>query len=109
MLLGTEILGLRAWLAKIGVPNIDPTCTCGHSRQTLTHVMAFCLDTEDARLKLLTRGGTTHVRDLLRDKNKATIPGQWLLDTRLGDHLQTAIEVANTDTAKWQPFHMPRA
>jgi hypothetical protein len=56
MLLRTEIIGLRAWLAKIGVSNIDPTCTCGHSRQTLTHVMAFCPDTKDARLQLLTRG-----------------------------------------------------
>jgi len=109
MLLRTEILGLRAWLAKIGVPNIDPICTWGHSRQTLTHVMAFCPDTKDARLQLLTRGGTIHVRDLLRDKNKATIAEQWLLDTRLLDHLQTAIEVANTDTTNWQPFHMPRA
>jgi hypothetical protein len=105
MLLRTEVLGLRAWLASIGVPDTEPTCTCGHSRQTLAHVLAFCPDTREARLKLITRAGTSHIAALLKDKDKAAIAGQWLLDTNLLEHFQIAIDVTNTDTTKWRPFN----
>jgi hypothetical protein len=50
---------------------MNPTCICGPSWQELTYVIAICLDTKNAHLKLFTCRETTHVKDLLRDKNKA--------------------------------------
>ena len=65
LLLRTEVLGLRAWLARIGVPDVGPECSCGGPRQTLQHVLAFCPDQVTARVKLLERARTTRINQLL--------------------------------------------
>ena|SRR5947209_1139203 len=97
-------MGLKAWLAKIGVPDASPECTCGGPRQTLQHVLAFCPDQTEARLKLIRRAGTTRIDRLLSEKETAATAGRWLLDTGLLDQFRVAREIEETDTGGWTPF-----
>lgn len=103
-LLRSEVLGLRAWLSGIGVPGITPECSCAHPRQTIQHVLGFCPDQVEARIKLLDRTGHTQMDRLLREKDTARWAGQWLLDTGLLEYLQLALKVEATDTGDWVPF-----
>jgi hypothetical protein len=103
-LLRSEVLGLRAWLSGIGVPGITPECSCGHPRQTIQHVLGFCPDQVEARIKLLERTGHTQMDRLLRERDTARWAGQWLLDTGLLEYLQLALKVEATDTGDWAPF-----
>jgi len=103
-LLRSEVLGLRAWLSSIGVPDVTPECTCGHPRQTIQHVLGFCPDQRGARNKLIQRTGHTQLGRLLGDKDTAKWAGQWLLDTGLLEYFQVALEVEATDTGHWAPF-----
>lgn len=104
LLLRTEVLGTRAWLAKAAVPGILPTCTCGHSRQTLTHLRAYCRDASEARLKLLERAGTIRTDRLLTHKDTAWMAGRWLLDTNVLDYFRTAKEDEKVEMESWTPF-----
>ena len=97
-LLRSEVLGLRAWLSSIGVPGVTPECQCGHPRQTIQHVLAFCPDLGEARTQLLHRAGHTQLARLLREKDTASMAGRWLLDTGLLKYFQVAIDVEATDT-----------
>jgi len=103
-LLRSQVLGLKGWLADIGVPGVTPNCTCGAPRQTLQHVLAFCRDQIEARNKLIRRAGSTDLLELLKHKDTAPIAGRWLIDTGLLDQFRVADEVENTDTREWTPF-----
>ena len=48
-LLRTEVLGLNAWLASVGVPGVDKRCPCGWSAQTVRHILLFCPTHTDSR------------------------------------------------------------
>jgi len=98
------VLGLRAWLSSIGVPDVTPECSCGHPRRTIQHVLGFCPDHIEARNKLLERTGHTQIDRLLCEKDTARWAEQWLLDTGLLDYLQVALKVEATDTGDWAPF-----
>jgi hypothetical protein len=41
-LLRTEVIGLIATLASVGVPGILPQCPCGHPAQTVKHIIIYC-------------------------------------------------------------------
>jgi hypothetical protein len=41
-LLRTEVIGLNAFLAKVGVPDVRPACPCRAARQTPKHVVVLC-------------------------------------------------------------------
>ena len=98
-LLRTEVMGLRAWLAGIGVPDVHPACPCGAPKQTLDHILAFCPDLKEQRLDLLGRVGSTDLRrSILDDKTKVGYAAKWLLQTRTLNQFLVAIEVAETET-----------
>jgi len=104
MLLRTEVLGPRAWLAKIGVPDADPTCQCGAARQTLKHVLTYCPLLSEQRIELLLQTGTTRMDEILQDKTKIKHAAKWPLDTQLLEHFTIATQVANERTDAWKAF-----
>ena len=53
MLLRTEVIGLNAWLAAVGVPNVQPSCDCGWRAQTVRHILLHCPTYGQQRLDLL--------------------------------------------------------
>ena len=105
-LLRTEVLGLKAWLAKRGVPGVDARCSCGHPRQTLEHVVAYCPDQVRPRLTLLERAGTTDLRRLLREKATIRAAAEWLLDTELLGYFRVAREIEREEIGDWAPFQL---
>jgi hypothetical protein len=56
-LLRTEVLGLNAWLASVGVPGIDKRCSCGWPAQTVRHILLFCPNHADSRALYFQRAG----------------------------------------------------
>ena len=49
-LIRSSVLGLNAWLAAIGVPDINPRCLCGLHAQTVRHVLLHCPQVERQEL-----------------------------------------------------------
>jgi hypothetical protein len=62
-LLRTEVIGLSAWLAKVGIPGILPRCPCGHPSQTVKHIILRCAQQD--RSLLLPELQTLRFPDLL--------------------------------------------
>lgn len=107
-LLRTEVLGVRAWLARIGVPGANPRCTCGEPRQTLTHVVGFCRDLREERWRLVERTGSTRLEKILQEPEKARWAARWLLETRLLGQFNVALEVEVEGMEDWAPFAVLR-
>ena len=104
-LLRTEVMGLRAWLAKIGVPDANPACHCGAAKQTLDHILAFCPDLREQRMELVRRAGSTDLRgSLLEDKTKVRDAARWLLQTRTLSQFSVAMEVEEEEMESWMAF-----
>jgi len=56
-LLRTEVLGLDAWLASVGVPGVDKRCPCGWPAQTVRHILLFCPTHTASRALYFQRAG----------------------------------------------------
>jgi len=106
LLLRTEVLGLNDWLARIGVPDINPSCPCGAQRQTIQHLVGFCPNQIQARATLVRKTGSTALRMLLSEKASAKAAARWLLDTRTMEHLRVAVEIEEEETGDWAPFEL---
>jgi hypothetical protein len=103
-LLRTEVMGLRAWLAQIGVPGKHPACDCGAPRQTLDHILAFCPNLAAQRVELMNKTGSTEIRRILEDKDKVRHAARWLLSTKVLGQFSVAMEVEEEDMEGWSAF-----
>ena len=103
-LLCTEVLGLKEWLARIGVPGVTPMCPCGTGRQTIRHLLAFCPEQIQPRANLLLRTGTTELQEILTNKKMVKAAAQWLLETNTLEQFRIAKEIACEKTGDWAPF-----
>lgn len=104
-LLRTEVMGLRAWLARIGVPEVHPACPCGAPKQTLDHILAFCPDLMTQRIDLISKAGSTELRrSILDDKKKVKHAARWLLQTKTLDQFSVAMEVEEEKMEGWMAF-----
>ena len=100
-LLRTEVLGINAWLSKV-LPDYDSACFCGPQPQTLGHLITFCLATTEARLKLIERTGSSDIRGLLDEQEKAKHAARWLLDTGALVQFRVAVEVEEENMEEWE-------
>ena len=107
-LLRTEVLGLKDWLARVGVPEARPDCPCGARRQTLNHILAFCPNLIEPRIRLVTRAGTTELRRILTDPQKVKYAARWLLETRTLEQFSVALEVEREEMEGWRAFQTLR-
>ena len=41
-LMRSEVIGLKDWLTRVGVPNVIRRCDCGYPAQTVRHVLLQC-------------------------------------------------------------------
>ena len=97
-------MGLRAWLARVGVPDIHPACDCGVPRQMLDHILAFCPDLSTQRVELASKTGSTDIRKMLGDKNKVRHAARWLLSTKVLNQFSVAMEVEEEEMEDWSAF-----
>ena len=88
----TETIGLRAWLASVGVPGVDKRCECGET-QTVKHVLLHC--------PLYCRWpqtpwnivGCEDVGDILGRKNWIREVARWIIQQEVLPQFRVAKEV----------------
>ena len=103
-LLRTEVLGLNAWLASVGVPDILPRCACGWQAQTVRHVILQCPDFADSRTELILRTGTEDLQEMLsRPKNTKEV-AKWFVQQGILEQFNTAKEIEAEDATQYIPF-----
>ncbi|TQS35012.1 hypothetical protein Golomagni_04582 [Golovinomyces magnicellulatus] len=68
MLLRSEVLGLRAWLSSIGVPNITPRCSCGEHKQTVKHILCYCPEHSSLQARMFAEAGTRNFDQILQTR-----------------------------------------
>ncbi len=78
-LMRTEIIGLNAWLAAIGIPDALPACPCGWHAQTVRHVLLHCLDYD--RVELLLNWGTERLEEILGRPNCVKHAARWWIES----------------------------
>jgi hypothetical protein len=104
LLLRTEVIGLKAWLASIRVPEILPQCDCGWQAQTVRHILLHCPNYAQTRPDLIRQTGSEDLRLILSRTASAQAAARWL--TRIGILAQfnVACEIEAEDTTDHAPF-----
>ena len=90
------------------MPEARPDCPCGARRQTLTHILAFCPNLNEQRMRLVTRTGTTELRRILDDPKKVKYAARWLLDTGTLAQFSVALEIEKDEIEGWKAFQTLR-
>jgi len=98
-LLRTEVLGLNAWLASVGVPGIDKRCTCGWPAQTVRHILLFCPNHADSRALYFQRAGLADLHGALSTAASAHQAAKWLAASDLLSHFSLARQITQEDTS----------
>ncbi len=98
-LLRTEVLGLNAWLASVGVPDIDKQCTCGWPAQTVRHVLLFCPAHTNSRAIFFQRAGVADLQTALSIPVSAHQAAQWLVASGLLPQFSLAQQINQEDTS----------
>lgn len=80
-LMRSNVLGLNAWLAAIGVPDVSPRCPCGWHAQTVRHVLLHCPRME--RGELLRQCDSTRFHDILTRPTCVPYAARWLVRSGL--------------------------
>jgi len=105
-LLRTNVLGLNAWLAAIGVPEVGPQCDCGWPRQTVQHILLHCPRYE--RASLLAKCDSTRYNDILTRPTCAPHAGRWLVRSGVLEQFRTARQAAEEEERgslqEYRPF-----
>ena len=104
--LRTEKTGLRAFLHDCKVPGVTATCTCRHPRQTVKHVMLYCLDRSD-RTTFLGRLGLIDFHYILANKDTLRKALRWFLRQELLPQFQLALPVLTAIEGRAQRAIVP--
>jgi hypothetical protein len=107
-LLRTEVMGLNDWLARIGVPDAHPECSCRTGKQTLSHILTYCPDLIRPRINLMTQTGTTDLSEILDNPKRVGFAARWLLETGVLGQFSVAMEVEKEDMEGWKAFQALR-
>jgi len=85
------VIGLRAWLASIKVPDTSPECECGWRTQTIEHIFNFCPKYDRAVLGR-EEGGQRGIKGLLETKEGCRTAAQWFLGNKVLPYLTKSHE-----------------
>ena len=99
-LLRTEVIGLNAWLAAIGVPGILPRCPCGWANQIVHHILLWC--PQLSRRDLIVQCRSERVEEILGRKRSAQAAARWLIEAGILSQFQTAREISKEDTTGYR-------
>ncbi len=73
------MIGLNAWLASVGVPDVLPRCACGWHAQTVRHVLLHCPNYREIRPSLIENTGTENLQEMLSRPKAAQATARWLI------------------------------
>ena len=100
--LRSEVIGLNAWLASVGVPDISPRCTCGVNAQTVKHILFYCPEHVATRARMFRDAGTSSFDSLLQSVRGCRAAERMVISTgRLSQFvIANQIEHEEQDLAK---------
>jgi len=98
-LLRTEVLGLNAWLASVGVPGVDKRCPSGWPAQTVRHILLFCPTHAESRAFYFQRAGRADLYGALSTPASAHQAARWLTASGLLGQFSLAQEIVKEDTS----------
>lgn len=98
-LLRTELLGLNAWLASIGFPDIDKRCGCGWPSQTVRYTLLFCPTHAVFRARFFQRTGIADLQTALSTPASAHQAARWLVASGLLTQFELAQQITQENTA----------
>ena len=101
-LLRTEVLGLRAWLAGIGVPGVIPRCDCNWPAETATHVIFHC--PQYSREALQPYLPIQRLPACLAHQRTAQAIAKWFTRSGALAQFSTAKEIAIEPLTNYAPF-----
>ena len=93
-LLRTEVIGLNAWLAHIGIPDILPRCACGAQQQTVRHFLLYCPNFADLHAKMLETARSENLEEILSSGTGAQAAVRMLLRSGILGQFRLANEIA---------------
>jgi len=88
----TDTIGLRAWLASVGVPGVDKRCDCGET-QTVKHVLLHCPHYCRWPQPSWSIGGCEDAEDILNRKNWAREAARWIIQQEVLPQFRVAKEI----------------
>jgi hypothetical protein len=89
-LLRSEVIRLKAWLARYQGTERSPTCSCGWARETVEHILVHCPDRDRSRLPTDTEW---RMPAILLQEESARKAAKWLVAEGILPHLRAAREV----------------
>jgi hypothetical protein len=97
-LLRTEVIGLRAWLYWVGVPNILPRCPCAYPAETVHHVLLEC---ERFPRDWLLQSARTEDKDkMLSQRKNAHAAAKWLVKSGALQQFKVAKKIDELDLSR---------
>ena len=90
--LRTEVIGLRAWLASVGVPGVEKECDCGET-QTVKHMLIHCPQYQRWPWPPWKQVGCEDPHILLNRRNWVEDAARWVINEGILEQFRVAKEV----------------
>ena len=102
----SEKTGLRAYLAAWGVPGFEPSCKCGHPKETVHHVVLRCPLRREGRYEMWQAARTQNGSRILKEKRGIQAVARWAFQQGILPQFSLAREQANAreKPSEWHPF-----
>ena len=108
--LRSKAIGLKAYLAKWGVPGIQLTCdynpTNENNRETIEHVILYCPQRIEGRTAMISEAGTRCLHEILTKKRGIQAVSRWVFKQGILPQFSYVRKLANNDDKPetWLPF-----
>ena len=101
----SEIIGLKDWLTRIGVPNMIRRCDCNYPAQTVRHILLQCPLYN--RENMLREAGTQELDRLLSQEKSAQAAARWFIRSGILEQFRVANQIAGKDYSEYQALRLP--
>ena len=103
-LMRTEVIGLKDWLTRVGVPNVIPRCDCGYPAQTVRHVLLQC--PLHNREDMLREARTQELDELLSREKSARAAARWFVRSGILEQFRVANQIAGDNRSEYQALRL---
>jgi len=103
-LLRTEVIGLNAWLAQKGVPDVLPRCQCEYQAQTVRHVILYCPLLVHLRAEMIEAARSEDLTEILTSQHGSQAAVRMLLRSGLLGQFRLANEISEDNFAPTGPL-----
>jgi len=99
-LMHSEVIGLKDWLTRVGIPNVIPRCDCGYPAQTVRHVLLQC--PLHNREDMLREARTQELDKLLSREKSAQAAARWFICSGILEQFRAANQITREDRSEYR-------